>query len=291
MKKNIMLFLLIWFISSKLIAGGFWHCAGAMKVKIFYENDSTSVGYITLRGYDVELFKQLGIQNPHQMTEVQKGIDILQYLSDEVTYREYTREIFEIPNILSCVSEENTSNIDVSKYINKIITIEWIGRDACQSTGFLKLPNKDIAALKNKEILNIIVYENEDGCSQIKYINSNPKISEDLFEILIYYNRFEIGNYPFVEAHKRGIDVSVREKINSEFIEYFSRLINYYKTNQIEIQEIDDYFIYLLEYYSEVIKLINDDSHYWSLDSKNINDLFINTLNNAGIITVSRGWD
>ena len=291
MKKSIIILILIGVISIKLIANGYFIYGGAMKVKIYYSNDSTSVGYIPIYGYDVDLFKHLGIDNPSQLFDVQKGIDILPYISNKTKEREFTQEIIEIPDILTCVSEENTVNINLSNTINKIITIEWIGRDACQSSGFLKLSNKDITALKNKEILNIIVYENENGCSQIKYINTNPKISEDLFEILIHYNRFEIGNYPFVEAHKRGIDVSVRERINSDFIEYFSHLINYYKTNQIEIQEIDDYFTYLLEYYGEVLKLINDDSHYWSLDSKNINDLFINTLNNAGIITVSRGWD
>ncbi len=90
------LILLIFVINLSAALGGY--CIGSMRVKMSLENNDPIYCYIIITLFDLELFKNIGIDSERKMYKLKPMFDILPYLSDKAEYREVAFEIFNVPD-------------------------------------------------------------------------------------------------------------------------------------------------------------------------------------------------
>lgn len=270
MKKALFIMILL-ILSFQLFAALSGYIVGSMRVKVSFENEDPVYCYISINGYDIELFKSIGIDDGKKMYKLQPMTDIMPYLSDKAEHREVASEIFSIPQKFSIVPESKLKKFSSFKSITKIEYIEWMEYKGCEAYGFLTIPDKDIEIMRNS---NEIYYKKKlhgEFLSEFYYVRVNDNLPSWIFRLLLNYSYWDVYFNQYDEIGNEQFD---------QFYSHFVTMLNHPKNKDIFVEfHLNDYFQYLNNYISsyddtnnKVIKFTFDKNELKALYSEAIID-------------------
>ena len=284
MRKKLLISIFLVLIFSIPLADVPYACQGSMRIKVNLQNSTEIYGYTTLHAWDIYNFSALGIEGPRQIYKLIPGTDILPYLSEKITIRYFTSEIFYIPEEMGIVPEDKLQLLSSLGNIKSIEFIDWMDYRACNSSGFISLPAKDIKYLRENSPIWITTNQSGEFPTTWTYVSAGHNMQGQL-KLIIY-------KYAYSEILDKDLQNSNPDK--DELMEYYNTLFSMWNyeisISQLETYKILEYFQYIKKHI-EIDILHTAEDEDFTFNEKVLKDLFDQVLVDNNIFLFYNTWE